>query len=84
MLRKSLNIYWKEHFTNNYMYGKLPLVSSKIKSRRMKLAGYYIMHHELSVHPLILWETIQGKANIGRRHLNYEDMLRKDTGIFEK
>ena len=34
MLRKSLNISWQEHTANKNMYGKLPLVSSKIKSRR--------------------------------------------------
>ena len=28
-------------------------------------------------HPLILWETTQGKANKGRRRLNYVDVLKK-------
>ena len=27
--------------------------------------GHCIRHHELSPHPLILWEPTQGKANIG-------------------
>ena len=31
ILLKSLNIFSKEHFTNKYIYGKLPLVSYKIK-----------------------------------------------------
>ena len=38
MLRKSLNIKWQEHVTNKEVYGKLPLVSSKSKARRMKMA----------------------------------------------
>ena len=54
MLRKALNIYWQEHSTNKNVYGKLLLVSSKIKSRRMRMAGHYIRHPELSTHPLIL------------------------------
>ena len=51
MLRKALNISWQEHSTNNNVYGKLPLVSSKIKSRRMRIAGHCIRHPELSTHP---------------------------------
>ena len=42
MLRKALHIKWQEHETNKEVYGKLPLVSSKIKARRMKMAGHYV------------------------------------------
>ena len=69
MLRKSLHISWQEHPTDTNVYGKLPLVSSKIKSRRMRMAGHCIQHPELSTHQLILWEPTQGKANRGRRRL---------------
>ena len=37
MLRKALNIKLQEHVTNKEVYGKLPLVSSKIKARRMNM-----------------------------------------------
>ena len=84
MLRKALNISWQEHSTNKNVYGKLPLISSKIKSRRMRIAGHCIRHPELSTHSLILWEPTQGKANRGRRRLNYVDVLKRDTGILEK
>ena len=70
MIRKSLHISWKEHFTNNNRYCKLPLVYSRIKSRRIKMAGHCIRHPELSAHPLITWEPKQVKANRGRRRLN--------------
>ena len=43
------------------------------------MAGHCIWHPELSKHPLILWEPTQGKANSGRRRLNYVDVLKKDT-----
>ena len=36
-----------EHSTNKKVYGKLPLVSSKIKSRRMRMAGHCIRHPKL-------------------------------------
>ena len=49
----------------------------------MRMAGHCI-YPELSIHTLILWEPTQGKANIGRRRLNYVDVLKKDTGILEK
>ena len=84
MLRKALNISWKEHFINKNLYIKLPIVSSKIKSSRMKMTGYCIRHLELSAHPLILSEHTQGKANRVRSHLNYVDILRKYTGLLEK
>ena len=71
MLRKALNIKWQEHVTNKEVYGKLPLVFSKIKA-------------ELSDHPLILWEPSHGKASRGRRRISYVDMLKKDCGLHEK
>ena len=84
MLRKALNIKWQEHVTNKEVYGKLPLVSSKSKARRMKMAEHCVRHPELSVHPLILWEPSQGKASRGRRKLRNVDMLKKDCGLHEK
>ena len=84
MLRKALNIKWQEHVTNKEIYEKLPLVSSKIKARRMKMAGYCVRHPELSVHPLILLESSQGKAIRGRRRISYVDMLKKYCGLHEK
>ena len=84
ILRKALNISWQEHSTNKNVYGKLRNFSSKIKSRRMRMAGHSIRHPELSTHPLILWEPTQGKANKGRRRLNNVDVLKKDTGLLEK
>ena len=52
MLRKALYIYiyWKEHFINKNQYGKLPIFSSKNKSRRMKILDtvYGIPNYQLS------------------------------------
>ena len=31
-----------------------------------------------------VWEPTQGKANRGRRRLNYVDVFKKDTGLLEK
>ena len=48
------------------------------------MTGHCIRHPELSTYPFILWEPIQCKSNIGRRRLNYVDMLRKYTCLLEK
>ena len=52
ILRKALNISWQEHSTNKNVYGKLSHVSSKIKYRRMRMAGHCIRHPELSTNQL--------------------------------
>ena len=46
MLCNALNISWQEHLTNKNVYGKLPIVSSKIKSR-IRMADHCIRHPEL-------------------------------------
>ena len=39
--RMAYNISWKKHLTNKSLYGKLPLISTKIQLRRMRLAGHW-------------------------------------------
>ena len=81
MLRMALSVSWKQKLTNAELYGRLPKVSSKIAERRMKLAGHIHRHPELTANKLLLWEPKHGFPNVGRPHLTYVDMLRKDTGI---
>jgi len=38
MLRKALNMSWREHVTNELLYGDLPKISTKIQTKRLKLA----------------------------------------------
>ena len=84
MLRKALRIGWDQHMTNRELYGHLPPVSVKVRTRRMRLAGHGVRHSELTMNPLILWEPTHGKSSSkGRQRLTYLDMLRKDTGLTE-
>jgi len=46
MLRKALNISCREHVTNELLYGDLPKISTKIRTRRLKLAGHCARHPE--------------------------------------
>jgi len=44
MLRKTLNISWREHVINEPLYGDLPKISTKIRTRMLKLAGHCARH----------------------------------------
>ena len=47
MLRTALiNVSWREHISIKDLYGYLPNVSSKIRERRMRLAGHFVRHKE--------------------------------------
>ena len=46
MLRMALNVNWQGMITNSELYGDLPLVSSKVAVRRMKVAGHCVRHQE--------------------------------------
>ena len=39
MLHIVLNISWRDHITDEDLYGHLPKVSTKIRERRMRVAG---------------------------------------------
>ena len=40
MLRKALNVWWRQHMTNEELYKNLQNVSKKIAGRRLRLAGH--------------------------------------------
>jgi len=71
MLKRALNVSWKSHLTNEQLYGELPKVSTKIKQRRMRLAGHCIRHTEEVANKLVFWQPTEGRAGRGRRRINY-------------
>ena len=81
MLRIALNVSWKDHMTNDALYGSLPKVSTKIRERRLQLAGHCVRHQELTASQLILWDPKHGKSSRGRRKQTYIDCLKSDTGF---
>ena len=81
MLRMVQNISWKQHITNNDLYGKLPKLSTKIRQRRLRLASHCIRHPEEIASELVLWEPTRGKASRGRRAVTFTDTLLKDTEL---
>ena len=42
MLRMVLGVLWRDNISNDILYGNLPKLSDKIRSRRLKLAGHYM------------------------------------------
>ena len=47
MLRKVLNISWKESINNVDVCGNIPMPSVMIENRRMKMAGHIARHEDL-------------------------------------
>jgi len=56
ILRRVQNVYCSSYTSNKVLYGKLPLLSDKIASRRLQLAGHCFRPPELSTQCLLLWE----------------------------
>ena len=46
LLRTALNISWRDHVSNDILYDTFPKLSSKIRERRIRLAGHYVRHNE--------------------------------------
>ena len=81
MLRMVQNISWREHLTNDRLYGNLPKISQKIRQRRMRLAGHCFRHEEEIANKLVLWQPNDGRARRGRQKTTYLDVLLQDTGV---
>ena len=79
LLRKALNVSWRQHQTNENLYGDLPKLTIKIRQRRMRLAGHCVRHPEEMAHKLVLWEPTEGKRKRGRRATTYIDNLLQDA-----
>ena len=80
LLRSAFNISWKDHITNERLYGSIPKVSTKIKERRMRLCGHCFRHNEEIASKLVLWQPDRGRPSRGRRKTTLVDTLLDDTG----
>ena len=80
MLRAALNVPWRQHITNDVLYGNIPRVGDRVAARRMELAGHCLRHPEIPANITLLWEPTHGGGRRGRPTTSYVDILRKDTG----
>ena len=81
MLRMALNISWKDHVTNQVLYGSLPKISEVIRKRRLQLAGHCFRDKSAPVSKLVTWNPMHGKCSVGRPARSYVDILLEDTDI---
>ena len=80
MLRKVLNVSWKQHLTNQQLYGTVPPLSSTIRQRRLKFAGHSVRQKDQNVSELVLWEPTHGTKSKGGQSKTFVDTLKEDTG----
>ena len=80
LLRHALNINWRQHVTNENVYGDVPKISSVIQQRRLRLAGHCNRSDE-TVANLILWQPKHCYRRPGRPKLDYVILLTQDTGL---
>ena len=81
MLRTALNVSWRDHVTNEDLYGHLPKVSSKIRERPMRAAGHCVRHKEKEASKVMLWQLQHGQTKRGRPRTTYIHTLLEDTGL---
>ena len=81
MLRKVLNVTWQDQIPNEVLYRGLPPLSTKIRTRRLRLAGHCIRHNDVAPHSLVLWVPQQGRASQGGQQSIFIDTLKRDTGL---
>ena len=80
MLRKGLNVSWKQHLTNLQLYETVPPVSSTIRQRRLKFAGHSVRQKDQNVSKLVLWGPTHGTKSKGGQSKTFVDTLKEDTG----
>ena len=84
MLRKALNVSWKQHMTNEELYKNLQNVSKKIAERRLRLAGHCLRHPEEIASHLVLWQPTIGSTSTGRKATTFVNTLKRDCWIAYK
>ena len=60
MLRMALNVSWRSHTNNNTLYRDLPKLSTKVRQRRMRLAGHCVRHQDEIASKIVLWQPTEG------------------------
>ena len=76
----AMNVTWRQHLTNDQLYGELPPVSSKVRQRRLHLAGHCVRHQEEIASSFVLWQPTVGTVNRVRTKITFVDTLLADTG----
>ena len=81
MLRRALDVSWKDHITNKELYGDLPKITTQISKRRLQFAGHCKRSEGKIVSELVTWRPTQGRRSAGRPTKTFVDLLHQDTGF---
>ena len=79
MLRSIFNVSWKDHVTNKVLYGKLPSVSSLVRSRRLGLAGH-VVRGKQPAGDLLFWKP-EANRKVGRPRITVKRLIEDDVGL---
>ena len=81
MLRKALNVPWQSHTTNKELYGNLAPISTRLRTKRLKLAGHSVRKENEAAGKVILWQPKRGRRSKGAPRKDYVKQLMDDTGL---
>ena len=80
MLRAILNKSWRQHPTEQQLYGHLPPITKTIKIRRTRHAGHCWRSRDELRSDVLLLTHLHGRAKAGRPTRTYIQQLYADTG----
>ena len=82
ILRRALNVSWKDHITNKELYGDLPKITTGISKRRLQFAGHCKRSEGKVISELVTWRPTQGRRSPGRPTKTFVvDLFHQDTGF---
>ena len=81
LLRRVLDISWRDHIPNTVVYGDIPPLSETIRKRRLQFAGHCKRSTNQPISKLIFWLPPGGLSKRGRRTLSYPDTIVNDIGL---
>ena len=80
MLRAILNKSWRQHPTNQQLYGHQPPITKTIKVRRTRHARHCWRSRDELISDVLMWTLSHGRAKAGRPARTYIQQLYVDTG----
>ena len=80
MPRAILNPSWRQHPTNQQLYGHLPPIMKTIQVRRIRHAGHCWRSRDELISDVLLWTPSHGRAKSGWPARTYIQQLCGDTG----
>ena len=80
MLRAILNKSWRQHLTEQQLYGHLPPITKTIKVRRTRRVRHCWRSRGELISDVLQWTPSHGRAKAGRPARIYIPQLCEDTG----